>query len=138
MTETTPIFCCDCEGYINARLTDGKEIYPHRKDLHKLPFWKCDTCKNSVGCKYKTIQRTKPLGCIANAEIKRLRLIIHKMLDPIWQSGKCTRTELYKLMQQNLSVKEYHTAEIRSVQSALDALRVATMFNEIFIKSERS
>jgi hypothetical protein len=48
------IFCCECREKVNARLTEGEEIYPHREDLKDLPFWICDKCKNFVGCHHKT------------------------------------------------------------------------------------
>ena len=56
------IYCTGCEKNVNARLTDGKERYPHRQDLYELPFWVCDNCGGYVGCHHKTNQRTKPLG----------------------------------------------------------------------------
>jgi hypothetical protein len=71
------IYCCKCGGYVNARLTDGKETYPHRPDLYGLPFWRCDTCKNFVGCHHKTKERTRPLGCIPTKAIKDARKKIH-------------------------------------------------------------
>ena len=70
--KTKLIECVECKATVEARLTDGSEIYPHRKDLHKLPFWKCDHCGNFVGCHHKTKKRTRPLGCIPNKEIKKL------------------------------------------------------------------
>ena len=68
---------------VEVRLTNGAEIYPHRKDLSELPFWKCDTCGNFVGCHHKTGDPTKPLGVIPTSEIKRARQHIHRILDPI-------------------------------------------------------
>lgn len=59
------IYCTGCGKDVQARLTDGAERYPHRPDLYELPFWKCDTCGNYVGCHHKTRAPTKPLGCIA-------------------------------------------------------------------------
>lgn len=35
------IFCCGCQKEVDALLTSGAEIYPHRCDLKDLPFWKC-------------------------------------------------------------------------------------------------
>lgn len=77
------IHCCECGNDVDARLTDGREIYPHRLDLFSLPFWKCDKCKNFVGCHHKTKYRTKPLGCIPTPEIKNARKQIHSLLDPL-------------------------------------------------------
>ena len=116
------IFCCECGEKVNARLTDGGEIYPHRPDLAELPFWKCDTCKNFVGCHHKTKNRTNPLGCIPTHEIKNARNHIHKILDPLWQSGKYKRRELYRVISNKLGW-EYHTAQIRSIDEAREIYR---------------
>jgi len=118
------IRCCGCGGEkIKARLTDGGEIYPHRKDLHGLPFWKCDACGNFVGCHYKTKNRTQPLGCIPTPELKKARQHIHQLLDPIWESGKMKRKELYAAISERIGWK-YHTAQIRSVEEAREIYRI--------------
>jgi len=117
------IRCCGCEKKVDARLTDGGEIYPHRPDLKSLPFWKCDACGNYVGCHHKTKNRTQPLGCIPTPEIKNARQHIHKLLDPIWQSGKMKRKEIYKILSDRLGWK-YHTANIRSVEEAREVYRI--------------
>ena len=95
------IYCCGCQGKVSARLTSGKEIYSHRQDLSDLPFWKCDSCNNFVGCHHKTKERTKPLGCIPSPEIKNARKHIHALLDPLWKmSGnkRKARTALYDMI----------------------------------------
>lgn len=111
------IYCCGCEKDIEARLTDGKEIYPSRTDLHNLPFWKCDKCGNYVGCHNKTKEKTKPLGCIPTYEIRKLRKEIHKRLDPLWGINKDTRLYLYRELSKHIG-REYHTADIRSAEEA--------------------
>lgn len=111
------IYCCACSHDIEARLTDGAEVYPHRKDLAGLPFWKCDTCGNFVGCHHKTKNRTQPLGVIATSEIKKARQHIHAVLDPIWKSGKMKRASLYKRISGELGW-QYHTANIRTIEEA--------------------
>jgi len=121
---TRQIFCTGCNDKVNARLTDGKEIYPHRRDLHCLPFWKCDTCKNYVGCHHKTNRRTKPLGVIPTPEIKRARQEIHKLIDPIWKSGRMDRNVLYKAISDQIGWN-YHTANIRSLDEAREVYRIA-------------
>lgn len=117
------IYCCGCGEKVEARLTDGKEIYPHRNDLHGLPFWKCDNCKNFVGCHHKTKNRTQPLGCIPTPEIKIARKHIHALLDPIWQSGKIKRAKLYAEISNRIGWK-YHTAQIRSVEEAREIYKI--------------
>jgi len=117
------IYCCGCKKKIDARLTDGSEIYPHRSDLISLPFWKCDACHNYVGCHHKTSNRTQPLGCIPTSEIKNARKHIHKLLDPIWQSGGHKRVDIYKQISEKLGFR-YHTANIRSIEEARDVYKI--------------
>jgi hypothetical protein len=121
------IYCVQCQNDVDARLTDGVEIYPHRPDLGELPFWKCDACKNYVGCHHKTSDRTKPLGNIPNKEIKAARQHIHKILDPLWQSGQLKRGQLYARVSKAICY-QYHTAEIRSVD---EARRIYNVIREI-------
>lgn len=118
------IYCCACAKDVDARLTNGVEIYPHRPDLKSLPFWKCDTCKNFVGCHHKTKNRTAPLGCIPTAEIKDARKHIHALIDPIYQSGLMTRKKLYELLSDAVGWK-YHTAKIRTIEEARTAYKAA-------------
>jgi hypothetical protein len=112
------LYCCGCQKDVLARLTGGCEVYPHRPDLSGLPFWKCDTCGNYVGCHHKTKDRTRPLGNIPTKELKNARQHIHRILDPIWQNGKMPRGKVYAKIANELGVKEYHTAEIRTVEEA--------------------
>lgn len=118
------IYCCACGGDVTARLTNGKEIYPHRGDLGDLPFWKCDKCGNSVGCHHKTKNRTKPLGVIPSPQIKQARQEIHKILDPLWQGGKFKRGEVYGMIAHVIGKDQYHTAEIRTIEEARDVYRI--------------
>lgn len=111
------IYCCGCRCNVNARLTDGAEIYPHRNDLAALPFWRCDTCKNFVGCHHKTKNRTAPLGVIATPAIKNARQHIHKILDPIWQNGHAKRGKVYAMVSKKIGVS-FHTANIKSIADA--------------------
>lgn len=119
------IYCCGCQCDVIARLTTGAEIYPHRPDLHSLPFWKCDDCKNFVGCHHKTKNRTKPLGCIPTKEIKNARQHIHRILDPLWKSRRMKRGEVYRMIKTRMGMdRDYHTAEIRSVDEARAVYKV--------------
>lgn len=114
---TRAIFCCGCAKDVPARLTDGGEIYPHRPDLRDLPFWKCDGCGNHVGCHHKTKERTEPLGCIPDAEMKNARKHIHARLDPIWKNRVLSRQHLYARLTEVLG-RQYHTAELRTIEEA--------------------
>jgi hypothetical protein len=110
---------------VRARLTSGQEVYPHRLDLDDLPFWRCDVCGNFVGCHHQTNEPTKPLGVIATPEIKQARMQIHAVLDPLHRDGLIRRATLYKKMATRLDVRQFHTAEIRSLNEAQKALSAA-------------
>lgn len=127
------IFCVACQCDVLARLTNGAEVYPHRPDLFKLNFWFCDNCKNFVGC-HKNGDGKKPLGNIPTPQIKMLRRQIHSQLDPLWQSGKYSRSWLYKTISQKIG-KEYHTALIASVD---EAEKVLNIIQELEMKNEKS
>jgi hypothetical protein len=111
------IGCIECGKYVQARLTNGKEIYPHRQDLSDIPYWKCDTCGNYVGCHYKSRTPTKPLGIIATKSIYRFRKRIHDRLDPLWQAELITRGQAYKYLSKHLGY-EYHTGMIARIEEA--------------------
>ena len=113
------IYCCGCGQKVRARLTNGEEVYPHRKDLSGLPFWVCDSCGNYVGCHHKTKNRTAPLGCIPTPEIRQARTQVHQVLDPLWRSGEFTRGEVYKAIGDKIG-QPFHTANIKSVKEADD------------------
>lgn len=121
------IWCCGCGDHVEARLTDGGEVYPHRPDLKALPFWRCDACNNFVGCHHKTKNRTQPLGCIPTPELKNARKQIHALLDPIWQSGRMSRREIYKRISDETG-RKYHTAQIRSIEEARQVYRIVQRY----------
>lgn len=123
------IYCCNCEVDVPARLTDGSEIYPHRKDLYKLPFWKCDCCNGKVGCHHKTKDRTRPLGVIPTPEISKIRGEIHSLIDPIWKGGDEKRKVVYKMMSDAIGFK-FHSAEIKNKSEAILSLRAAIKISE--------
>lgn len=118
------IRCCGCGHDVEARLTNGKEVYPHRPDLFSLPFWKCDVCGNFVGCHHKTANRTRPSGCIPTPEIKRIRMQIHALIDPIWKSGRMSRSKLYLMLSKKIGW-EYHTAKIKTAEEGERVLKIA-------------
>ena len=116
------LYCCGCSADVQARLTDGREVYPHRPDLAGLPFWRCDICRNHVGCHHKTKDRTRPLGVIPTAEMKNARRHIHAILDPIWQNGRLSRGYIYARLTKTLG-REYHTGDLRTLDEARTVYR---------------
>jgi hypothetical protein len=117
------IYCCECKKDVDARLTDGREIYPNRKDLFILPFWKCDVCGNYVGCHHKTENRTKPLGVIPNKLIREYRKMIHNVIDPLWKNKTMNRKKIYNEISNQLGY-EYHTAELKTTEECKKVIEI--------------
>lgn len=125
------IYCTGCEKDVDARLTDGKERYPHRPDLHDLPFWKCDTCGAWVGCHHKTNKPTKPMGYLATPEILQVRIAVHDLIDPIWQSGEVPRGKIYAYMKKKLGYN-YHSGEIKTLDEGRRVWKIAAELNNMW------
>lgn len=91
--------CPYCDGF--AEPCGGDVIYPHRPDLYAKNFYICVPCDAYVGCHPGT---TKPLGRLANAELRAAKSDAHVYFDLIWQSGELTRTEAYAWLAEQLSI----------------------------------
>jgi hypothetical protein len=117
------LLCCGCNAKVAARLTTGAEIYPGRPDLAALPFWRCDACRNYVGCHHKSRRPTDPLGNIPTPELRNARQRIHAILDPVWKNGIMSRSVAYARISARIG-REYHTGEIKSVEEARIIYRI--------------
>jgi hypothetical protein len=98
----TPPICPTCKT--PARLTDGAEIYKHRKDLRWMKFWKCDSCGAYCGCHPGT---TKPLGVPAGPDLRRARALLHaKRIDPLWRGARVqgARSQVYAYLAAQLGI----------------------------------
>lgn len=93
---------CD---YCNTatRLAKGNEIYPHRPDLASLNFYLCDSCGAYVGC-HKNGDGKRPLGRVANAELRRAKSKAHAAFDPLWKSGRMTRGAAYTALAKSMGI----------------------------------
>ncbi len=65
-----------------AKLVAGNEIYSNRPDLDKKFFYECRPCGAYVGCHPGTI---KPLGRLADKELRWWKMEAHKAFDPKWK-----------------------------------------------------
>lgn len=107
--------CTGCHEIVDARLTNGAEMYPDSPKLAHTPFWIHDACGAFVGTHNKTHDHLKPLGSLATKDVKRWRLLIHQMLDPLWREGHITREHAYARISKALG-HTYHTGEIYDVE----------------------
>ena len=72
-----------------AVMVSGVRIYPHRPDLFEKKFWLCEKCDAYVGCHPRNLNHgqdgTRPLGRLADKELRRLKWKAHSLFDPLWQ-----------------------------------------------------
>ena len=61
----------------------------------------CNPCDARVGC-HKTTGR--PLGTMANASLRALRIETHNAFDPIWKKGGFTRRAAYIWLSRQMKI----------------------------------
>lgn len=70
---------------------ENKVIYG--KNLGKSYMcYHCKDCDAHVGCHKNT---KRPLGTMANKELRKLRVEAHALFDPLWKRGKMSRNQVY-------------------------------------------
>ena len=110
--------CPYCQN--KAKWCDNKEVYGKRYGKSYMCYW-CEDCRAYVGCHNNT---RKPLGIMANKETRKWRMKVHSILDPLWQSGKMTRKEVYKKLEKIFN-ERIHIGEsdIQRCKDILEQLR---------------
>src|SRR3990167_7573172 len=86
----------------NALIYNGKE-YGNGK------IWLCDrfpACRGSVG----THPDGKPLGIVPTEEVKKLRIKLHAVIDPLWKDDKKKRGSVYGWLKRIMG-REIHMGE---------------------------
>lgn len=91
--------CPYCEA--TSAFVGGDTIYPHRPDLHSKVFFHCEPCDAYVGCHPNT---EKPLGRLANAELRRAKMDAHKAFDHTWKNGSLSRPQAYAWLAKKLDI----------------------------------
>ena len=81
-----PVMCPYCRK--NAVFVDSAEVY-HGKSHGKI--WLCRDCQAWVGVHNGT---DRPLGRLANAALRKLKMQVHAAFDPIWKTGLDKRLPL--------------------------------------------
>lgn len=86
-----PPRCCDTD----ADLVTGAVIYPHRRDLARLHFWRCSKCGAYTGTHVDSPTRA-PKGRLADEQLRALRIEAHAAFDPLWRQGAMSRKSAYR------------------------------------------
>lgn len=112
-TETLPrVDCGECGR--PAGLVTGEVVYPHRRDLHRKPFWRCCVCLAYVGCHDGTY---KPLGTPCGTATRAARISAHAAFDGLWRrkmardglSQQRARGQGYKWLSEQLGIPTHET-----------------------------
>ena len=105
MENTRGIRCDYCER--PAQLVTGAAIYTTRPDLHHKNFYLCTRCDAYVGCHGET---ERPLGRLANCELRLAKRTAHAAFDPLWLNGTLSRYGAYRWLSDRLGIsrKECH------------------------------
>ena len=91
--------CPYCDG--EPRLVNGDVIYPHRPDLRFMLFWLCAPCGAYVGCH---LDSNRPLGRLADAELRAAKSEAHAAFDPTWRGGRRSRSAAYAWLASKLGL----------------------------------
>lgn len=87
---------CDYCGR-EAEYVDSKEIYGRSYGMIYL----CRRCNAYVGTHKGT---DRPLGRLANKELRTWKKAAHAAFDPIWQSGKMKRWSAYLWLSKKMGI----------------------------------
>jgi hypothetical protein len=98
------INCPYCEK--EAPWCENKEKYGKNYGKSYMCYY-CKDCDSYVGCHENT---RKPLGTMANKELRQWRMSVHEYIDPLWKEGNIKRGSLYRILSEHLGY-EYHTGE---------------------------
>lgn len=125
-----------------APLVSGLAVYPHRRTLWAMKFYKCEPCDAWVGCHPPANGRgggqgdgTVPMGRLANAELRAAKQAAHAAFDPIWQSApkgtRQARRGAYKWLAQRLGmpVGQCHIGEF-DLEQCRKVVEVVEQFNK--------
>jgi hypothetical protein len=93
-----------------AKFVTGAKLYPHRPDLIGHKFWYCEPCDAYVGVHQRNkklgFNGDEPKGRLANKELRRMKMAAHAKFDPMWKSGKMTRTDAYAWLAKQLGISD--------------------------------
>lgn len=107
---TASVVCPYCNN--PARFVDNAEIYGKRYGTSYMAYW-CKPCDARVGVHENDPAR--PLGTMANAELRQWRQKAHAAIDPIWKDGWMRRKKVYQCLSDAFGY-EVHIGESDSAQ----------------------
>lgn len=118
---------CDSCGSAKVRYTTNDEIY--RKIYGNGGCYLCDDCKAYVGV--HNIKSKKPLGRLANKELRELKMSCHKLFDVFWKETNLKRIDCYGYLANKLGLhlRETHFGWFNKeyLEKSLEILKNTTL-----------
>ena len=99
-----PIICPYCGE--EAEFISNEAIYGRAIGRWPWVYW-CRADDAYVGTHQNS---RRPLGTLANAELRELRVRCHEHIDPLWRGGRYRRTTVYRALA-HVFGREIHIAE---------------------------
>jgi ssDNA-binding Zn-finger/Zn-ribbon topoisomerase 1 len=103
--------CPFCGGL--ATLRDNEILYGGRSFGNSYICENYPKCDTYVGVHKAT---NKPLGTLADAELRKLRNQCHTKFDPLWKTKKMKRKKVYEWLAKEMNLQEAHIAEFTKEQ----------------------
>lgn len=81
-----------------AEWCENSRIYGKRFGKSYMCYY-CESCNAYVGCHQNSM---KPLGTMANKELREWRIKTHAVIDPLWKNKNKSRREIYEFLNYSL------------------------------------
>lgn len=117
-----PTICRYCQGTViianNSYIYNGTSYgdYPW--------IYVCTSCKACIGMHPET---DIPLGTLANAELRKVRMEVKNKFNPLWQGRKMSRTEAYQRLAKAMGISQskchFGMFDLKECYKAMSALR---------------
>lgn len=126
-----PPTTCDNCGASSVQLTTNRDVYGPGALDPDTAIYRCGHCHASVCCHPGTVA---PLGLMADAGTRALRIRAHQAFDPIWRNGANTRAKAYRMLAYHLSVADEacHIATLSVAQ-----LKATIQFSRDYFSEQR-
>lgn len=101
------LFCPYCRA--RAKLVKQSEVYGSKAFNPDEYMYVCSNFNN--GCDAYVLTHkgtTKPLGILANSEVRNLRIKAHRAIDSVIESGVMDKGQIYKYLETYFGQKPFH------------------------------
>lgn len=116
------MICPYCKN--EAEFVDNARIYGKRYGQSYMAYW-CRPCNAMVGVHENDPNR--PLGTMANKELRGWRMKAHAAIDPIWKERALSRKSVYRWLNEEFG-REIHVGE-SGIETCKEIIEAAKRMN---------